>query len=125
MRGERIGRLRVGDDGVGTPAGHAEDRRRQPRIARPVRQFPLRAIGEGDGQGLDIRPVYRDIQIAAQRIGDGGQILEIGTHTSELQSLMRISYAVFCLKKKKHIVKHTNSITLTKTYSKRPTDNDK
>src|SRR3546814_3078718 len=24
-------------------------------------------------------------------------------HTSELQSLMRISYAVFCLKKKKHI----------------------
>src|SRR3546814_7779102 len=26
-------------------------------------------------------------------------------HTSELQSLMRISYAVFCLKKKKH---HTN-----------------
>src|SRR3546814_2592889 len=27
-------------------------------------------------------------------------------HTSELQSLMRISYAVFCLKKKK--TKHTN-----------------
>src|SRR3546814_1855560 len=26
-------------------------------------------------------------------------------HTSELQSLMRISYAVFCLKKKKHKVK--------------------
>src|SRR3546814_9554601 len=25
-------------------------------------------------------------------------------HTSELQSLMRISYAVFCLKKKKNIV---------------------
>src|SRR3546814_4243188 len=26
-------------------------------------------------------------------------------HTSELQSLMRISYAVFCLKKKKHTYK--------------------
>src|SRR3546814_5563040 len=26
-------------------------------------------------------------------------------HTSELQSLMRISYAVFCLKKKKNIIK--------------------
>src|SRR3546814_9175461 len=26
-------------------------------------------------------------------------------HTSELQSLMRISYAVFCLKKKKHTPK--------------------
>src|SRR3546814_8302081 len=30
-------------------------------------------------------------------------------HTSELQSLMRISYAVFCLKKKK---KQTKSITI-------------
>src|SRR3546814_2338325 len=29
-------------------------------------------------------------------------------HTSELQSLMRISYAVFCLKKKKH--KHNHMI---------------
>src|SRR3546814_5549020 len=28
---------------------------------------------------------------------------QIGRHTSELQSLMRISYAVFCLKKKKTI----------------------
>src|SRR3546814_4396518 len=28
-------------------------------------------------------------------------------HTSELQSLMRISYAVFCLKKKKQTMKHT------------------
>src|SRR3546814_3816002 len=28
-------------------------------------------------------------------------------HTSELQSLMRISYAVFCLKKKKKNNKHT------------------
>src|SRR3546814_6455130 len=27
-------------------------------------------------------------------------------HTSELQSLMRISYAVFCLKKKKQKIKH-------------------
>src|SRR3546814_5755311 len=32
-------------------------------------------------------------------------------HTSELQSLMRISYAVFCLKKKKH--KHTKPLTDT------------
>src|SRR3546814_6035579 len=29
-------------------------------------------------------------------------------HTSELQSLMRISYAVFCLKKKKEIKKECN-----------------
>src|SRR3546814_3600733 len=29
-------------------------------------------------------------------------------HTSELQSLMRISYAVFCLKKKKKTIRITN-----------------
>src|SRR3546814_6585764 len=36
-------------------------------------------------------------------------------HTSELQSLMRISYAVFCLKKKKKyknlIIRHTSHMT--------------
>src|SRR3546814_1616823 len=34
-------------------------------------------------------------------------------HTSELQSLMRISYAVFCLKKKKHIQYMNSSETPT------------
>src|SRR3546814_7657584 len=34
-------------------------------------------------------------------------------HTSELQSLMRISYAVFCLKKKKHTHKRHYNITET------------
>src|SRR3546814_1486278 len=34
-------------------------------------------------------------------------------HTSELQSLMRISYAVFCLKKKKKKQKQANSTALT------------
>src|SRR3546814_10861421 len=33
----------------------------------------------------------------------GALVLQIGRATSELQSLMRISYAVFCLKKKKPI----------------------
>src|SRR3546814_6639480 len=32
-------------------------------------------------------------------------------HTSELQSLMRISYAVFCLKKKKQNIKDENIFT--------------
>src|SRR3546814_2917329 len=32
--------------------------------------------------------------------GDAGLRRRSGEHTSELQSLMRISYAVFCLKKK-------------------------
>src|SRR3546814_6180183 len=33
-------------------------------------------------------------------------------HTSELQSLMRISYAVFCLKKKKHLAPHIHPTTI-------------
>src|SRR3546814_1748869 len=37
---------------------------------------------------------------ACGRISPTGRSEE---HTSELQSLMRISYAVFCLKKKKHL----------------------
>src|SRR3546814_7045679 len=38
-------------------------------------------------------------------------------HTSELQSLMRISYAVFCLKKKK--TKHNNTKTADTTTIKK------
>src|SRR3546814_1536827 len=41
-------------------------------------------------------------------------------HTSELQSLMRISYAVFCLKKKKNNQQiqphHTHQTTTIETY---------
>src|SRR3546814_9912907 len=43
-------------------------------------------------------------------------------HTSELQSLMRISYALFCLKKKishiMHDTNNTNSTTKTETRNK-------
>src|SRR3546814_5419923 len=52
------------------------------------------------------------IDLVVENIG-GGSAIEVRfseplpinrseEHTSELQSLMRISYAVFCLKKKKH-----------------------
>src|SRR3546814_5778146 len=37
---------------------------------------------------------------AAFQVGNLGAVFEIGRATSELQSLMRISYDVFCLKKK-------------------------
>src|SRR3546814_3687597 len=47
------------------------------------------------GDKLRAGRIGADIQILAQQ-----QRSE--EHTSELQSLMRISYAVFCLKKKKH-----------------------
>src|SRR3546814_1299043 len=57
----------------------------------------------------DLRPAEpaKDRTPAPGRIGYGGGRSE--EHTSELQSLMRISYAVFCLKKKKtRLVQRTN-----------------
>src|SRR3546814_5506757 len=44
------------------------------------------------------------------------QMVRSEEHTSELQSLMRISYAVFCLKKKR--TKHQNSHTHRTIYIK-------
>src|SRR3546814_9428890 len=38
-----------------------------------------------------------------------GAMLRSEEHTSELQSLMRISYAVFCLKKKIQLITHTTT----------------
>src|SRR3546814_7177184 len=51
----------------------------------------------------------------AARRGDAGRMRgshRSEEHTSELQSLMRISYAVFCLKKK---ISKTTPTTITKT----------
>src|SRR3546814_4703462 len=68
------------------------------------------AVGDGVSRFLPRFPVRRD-QVAsflartlavahdADLIAPAGRSEE---HTSELQSLMRISYAVFCLKKKKN-----------------------
>src|SRR3546814_5786865 len=54
-----------------------------------------------------IGPILSGIRSAmaasrARRVGGEGLPLRSEEHTSELQSLMRISYAVFCLKKKKN-----------------------
>src|SRR3546814_10218142 len=43
-------------------------------------------------------PLYSPLWLAASHRSE--------EHTSELQSLMRISYAVFCLKKKKQQITH-------------------
>src|SRR3546814_7331296 len=39
--------------------------------------------------------------LAMSEAGSGSDVVRSEEHTSELQSLMRISYAVFCLKKNK------------------------
>src|SRR3546814_1378913 len=55
------------------------------------------AQNAGSGEGIERtgRGLERDVQFRCQHLGRSEE------HTSELQSLMRISYAVFCLKKKK------------------------
>src|SRR3546814_5775650 len=45
-------------------------------------------------------------------------VLRSEEHTSELQSLMRISYAVFCLKKKIQTTKHYDHNMTTHTHTK-------
>src|SRR3546814_8518151 len=62
---------------------------REPGFAGQIDQRRLR--GRGDARG------GHAIAGAAERSEE---------HTSELQSLIRISYAVFCLKKKKNITPH-------------------
>src|SRR3546814_7135841 len=52
---------------------------------------PRRAISCAAGQSSSISSTSRPVAAASARSEE---------HTSELQSLMRISYAVFCLKKK-------------------------
>src|SRR3546814_8857270 len=58
----------------------------------PVGENRRDLFGFDGGRGKDAHA-----RRMALRIGDGERSEE---HTSELQSLMRISYAVFCLKKK-------------------------
>src|SRR3546814_634604 len=56
--------------------------------------------------------VIQDVARAARLVHDAEAWLHVDRseeHTSELQSLMRISYAVFCLKKKKNNIQMSHS----------------
>src|SRR3546814_10421068 len=71
-----------------------DDPRAHRRIGHPVdKDEAAKVVVFGIG-GKGHRPVERDIAHRSEE------------HTSELQSLMRISYAVFCLKKKTQKTKH-------------------
>src|SRR3546814_9987585 len=91
--------------------------RRPPRSTRTDTLFPYTTLFRSDDLDLFIAFGLQDFGVArigehvAEPLGaadcvrvlvgdDGGQFRS-EEHTSELQSLMRISYAVFCLKKKK------------------------
>src|SRR3546814_2009509 len=62
-------------------------------------------------------PLHRSNEEPLLRVPDGDPLRRSEEHTSELQSLMRISYAVFCLKKKKKqtkIIEHKSKQEPTK-----------
>src|SRR3546814_6054190 len=56
----------------------------------------------GKPSGAVAYPAGGNPDFSAQPKGQGQGLHRSEEHTSELQSLMRISYAVFCLKKKKN-----------------------
>src|SRR3546814_9515735 len=64
---------------------------------RHVERLEHRRLAFADGEPADRVAVEADL---LQRLGRALAQLRSEEHTSELQSLMRISYAVFCLKKK-------------------------
>src|SRR3546814_9853918 len=88
--------------------------RRPPRSTRTDTLFPYTTLFLS-GRGHSIRssgavPAWS----GPFRGGDGLFRDRSEEHTSELQSLMRISYAVFCLKKKKklHKIDYFTSLAL-------------
>src|SRR3546814_5297890 len=93
--------------------------RRPPRSTRTDTLFPYTTLFRSRAVGLlgiNVRkPRKRDYRynfaVSGATCGDffGGWRSE--EHTSELQSLMRISYAVFCLKKKKNSITNIDTKT--------------
>src|SRR3546814_8772422 len=65
---------------------------------RPARKRD--AAGESAGRNRHCSASYRHRRQTAARDSSRSARIRSEEHTSELQSLMRISYAVFCLKKK-------------------------
>src|SRR3546814_3195361 len=55
--------------------------------------------GSDGAETFMVKPT--DAELVAEFAGTADRVRRSEEHTSELQSLMRISYAVFCLKKKK------------------------
>src|SRR3546814_4682513 len=98
--------------------------RRPPRSTRTDTLFPYTTLFRSDDDRVLLQPQRRQFGQHAADIGvhalhhrgigadiaavhlagiGGGAALRSEEHTSELQSLMRISYAVFCLKKKTQV----------------------
>src|SRR3546814_4779530 len=88
--------------------------RRPPRSTRTDTLFPYTTLFRSHKARLVAHTNRSDVfrPHGASRHGRHGathRTLRSEEHTSELQSLMRISYAVFCLKKKKTTIIPTQS----------------
>src|SRR3546814_6294 len=94
--GKRVVRLKGGDPTLFARA--AEEIGALKEAGFPVHICPgitaASAAAASAGMSLSLRGVARDVRFVTAHSRSE-------EHTSELQSLMRISYAVFCLKKKK------------------------
>src|SRR3546814_983145 len=103
----------------GTRAGgdrdHGSERRSHPRHPCAIGAHGRLRAGGCDGPGRCHREGARRARRRRRRPAVSRRTqLRSEEHTSELQSLMRISYAVFCLKKKKNKITRITSHEHTK-----------
>src|SRR3546814_3293288 len=84
-------------------------------IARLLPERTGAALHQGNGTGREAGEVL-GLTAAGGGVASAESQVRSEEHTSELQSLMRISYAVFCLKKKKHTTKqHAQALIQSST----------
>src|SRR3546814_8696030 len=83
--------------------------RRPPRSTRTDTLFPYTTLFRSVRASVSMLPSSHRTSVYRSKPSHRSE-----EHTSELQSLMRISYAVFCLKKKNNNkTEHTTEITYT------------
>src|SRR3546814_12693842 len=75
--------------------------RRPPRSTRTDTLFPYTTLFRSAGAAARSAPAGTAVAVRRAAVRTATVAVRSEEHTSELQSLMRISYAVFCLKKKK------------------------
>src|SRR3546814_6445713 len=94
---------RPGPEGLFEKLAAGRTATRPPRVPVDCGHFDIRIARDGTwhyrGSPIERKPLVTLFSSVLRRDESGQYRSE--EHTSELQSLMRISYAVFCLKKKK------------------------